>query len=122
MSSFELRKLGKFLVLALVPLIFACGNNGAPEVQAEPDGTFDEVLLDGRQIWGVQCASCHGPKGQGGRGAKLNDGKIFSAYPEPEMMIAVIANGKGQGMPAFETKISYQETEAVIRYIREVLN
>ena len=38
------------------------------------------------------------------------------------MMIAVIANGKGQGMPAFETKISYQETEAVIRYIREVLN
>ena len=51
-----------------------------------------------------------------------NDGKIFSAYPEPEMMIAVIVNGKGQGMPAFETKISYQETEAVIRYIREVLN
>jgi len=34
----------------------------------------------------------------------------------------VINNGKGQGMPAFNSKLTLSETEAVIRYIREILN
>ena len=111
-----------FLSFFLLFLLASCGNNVIPEVPAGPDGISEEVLLEGREIWGTHCASCHGPSGQGGRGAKLNDGVIFSSYSDPEAMITVITNGKGQGMPAFNSKLTLSETEAVTRYIREVLN
>jgi len=118
--SKKIRK--KFFCFFLLFLLTSCGNSLAPEVPAGPDGNFDGALLKGREIWGIHCSSCHGPSGQGGRGAKLNGGEIFGNYPEPEMMITIISNGKGQGMPAFKSKVTLLEIEAVTRYIREVLN
>ena len=122
MQLFLKEKRKKILTFFLLFLLASCGNNVIPEVPAGPDGAAEGALLEGREIWGTHCASCHGPSGQGGRGAKLNDGEIFKSYSEPEAMITVINNGKGQGMPAFNSKLTLSETEAVIRYIREVLN
>lgn len=122
MQRFLEKKWEKVLSFFFLLLLASCGNNVIPEVPAGPDGDFEGALLEGREIWGTHCASCHGPSGQGGRGAKLNDGKIFENYSEPEAMINVINNGKGQGMPAFNSKLTLSETEAVIRYIREILN
>jgi len=37
-------------------------------------------------------------------------------------LLNVISVGKGQGMPAFGSKLSNKEIAAVSRYIREILN
>ena len=122
MQRFLKKKRKKVLSFLFLFLLASCGNNVIPEVPVGPDGAAEGALLEGREIWGTHCASCHGPSGQGGRGAKLNDGEIFKSYSEAEAMITVINDGKGQGMPAFNSKLTLSETEAVIRYIREILN
>lgn len=100
-------------------LLAACG--GSPEVPVGADGQPDAVLEQGRDVYGSSCAQCHGSSGQGGRGKRLNDGQAEERYPEVADMIAVVAEGKGSGMPAFDGKLEPGEIEAVVRYIREVL-
>lgn len=104
-----------------VVALASCGGS-APDVPVGPDGDVDAVLGLGREIWGARCAACHGTDGQGGRGKKLDDGQIFELHPEIETMMAVIANGKGRGMPAFGEVLSAEEIEGVSRYVRDVLN
>ena len=58
----------------------------------------------------------------GGRGKKLNNGDLAINYPDQTSLISVIQNGKGQGMPAFSSKLTIDETKAVINYILDVLN
>ena len=66
--------------------------------------------------------SCHGSSGQVGRGKQLNNGELASKYPAPVLIIDLIQNGQGQGMPAFSSKLNVEETKSVVRYILEVLN
>ena len=99
----------------------ACAGS-SPEVPLGPDGQPDQVLLTGREIYGSNCVTCHGAEGQGGRGKRLNDNQVIEAYADPADMLAVIAEGKGSGMPAFAEKLDESERIAVGRYIREVLN
>ena len=42
--------------------------------------------------------------------------------PRSADMTAVVTGGKGSGMPAFESKLEPAEIDAVVRYVREVLN
>ncbi|MEC7924504.1 MAG: cytochrome c, partial [Actinomycetota bacterium] len=100
----------------------ACGASSAPEIPLGPNGESDTELVLGRKVWIRHCSSCHGSSGQGGRGKKLNSGKIFELYPANNVLLEVIYKGKGQSMPAFEASLSSMEIEAVARYIREVLN
>ena len=102
-------------------LVTACGGP-SPEVPLGPDGQPDAVLEAGRTVYGAQCSNCHGNEGQGGRGKPLNQGRALERYPEIEAMIQVVVEGKGSGMPSFEEKLEPDEIEAVVRYIREVLN
>ena len=104
-----------------VAALVSCAGS-APDVPAGPGGNPDAVLSLGREIWGGRCVACHGTDGRGGRGKKLDDGQIFELFPEIDTMMAVIANGKGRGMPAFGGVLSAEEIEAVSRYVREVLN
>ena len=122
MHSAYKKKRKKLKALFLIAALTSCGDSVVPEVPIGPDGVIDQELVDGREIWGIHCTSCHGPSGQGGRGKKVNNGEILETYPNPEMMVTVIQNGKGQGMPAFSLKITISETQAVIKYMREVLN
>ena len=106
----------------LVVISSSCGSSSAPEIPVGPNGESDTELSMGRAVWTRHCASCHGSSGQGGRGKKLNDGEIFKIYPEVDGLLSVISVGKGQGMPAFGSKLSNEEIAAVSRYIREILN
>ena len=94
----------------------------APEVPLGADGQPDPVLELGRTVYGAQCQNCHGNEGQGGRGKPLNRGRALERYPEIESMIEVVTQGKGSGMPSFDDKLEPDEIEAVVRYVREVLN
>ncbi len=114
------RALAGLVFLAI--LVTGCGAGPSPEVPLGPDGQPDPVLELGRVVYGEHCANCHGNEGQGGRGKPLNGGRSLERYPDIADMIAVIAEGKGSGMPRFDSKLSAAEISAVAEYIREVLN
>lgn len=98
-----------------------CGG-AAPDVPLGADGQPDAVLELGRNVYGAQCSNCHGNEGQGGRGKPINRGRALERYPEIEAMIQVVTEGKGSGMPSFDDKLDPDEIEAVVRYVREILN
>lgn len=80
----------------------------------------DATLLAGRAVWMARCERCHGPEGKGGAGPRLA-GRMATAYPDPAAELAVIANGKGSGMPAWKSLLSADELDAVLQYTRRVL-
>lgn len=110
------------VAVALAVLAAACAGASAPEVPAGASGVSDPVLVEGRDVFGRNCATCHGNEGQGGRGARINDGSVLDNYADAEEMVVVITDGKGSGMPAFGERLSARERLAVSRYIREILN
>lgn len=102
-----------FAVIAL--LAVSCGGT-APEVSAGSD----PELFDGRSIWIGQCASCHGAAGGGGRGPKMDDGRVLERFPNADDQAALIRDGRG-GMPAYAGRLTDEQIDAVVRYTREVL-
>jgi cytochrome c6 len=78
----------------------------------------------GEAIFKAKCAMCHGPDGSGktkmGEMLKIPD--LHSAevqkLSEPEL-IHIVTKGK-QKMPAYEGKISKEEIQKVVAYIREM--
>lgn len=109
--------------IALVPLVAvglavtlaACG--GGDDGIATPT---DPVLAEGQKIYRSNCASCHGTKGGGGQGPKLA-GVVEAKYPNIDDHVAVVAHGRGGGMPAYQDRLTADQIEAVARYEREVL-
>lgn len=119
-----LRRLRSVLAAAswAVLIVVAAGCSSAPEVPVGPDGEPDAELVLGRDIYSARCSNCHGSDGQGGRGPRLGDGAALAAYPEASAMAAVIADGLNRGMPAFGASLSSAEIDAVVAYVRTVLN
>ena len=90
-------------------------------VQTVPAAPVDDAqLVLGEQIWTGSCIACHGRQGQGGRGGRLNEGRVLLRYADPADQIDLINNGKG-AMPAFSSKLSQEQIEAVVAYTRQVL-
>ncbi|MDA3040513.1 MAG: cytochrome c, partial [Actinomycetota bacterium] len=76
--------------------------------------------VEGREVYGSLCASCHTADGSGGRGPALNQGRVVEAYPDVEDQIELVTNGRA-AMPAFSGSLSADEIAAVVRYTREVI-
>ena len=82
---------------------------------ASPSGTTGTI--DGAAVFDSQCATCHGSKGQGGVGPKLNGGAVTSDFKDAPAEIVVVSGGR-DGMPAFENRLSPEEIEAVVDFTR----
>src|SRR4029077_17289682 len=54
--------------------------------------TTPEDLVAGERIYRIQCAYCHGTRGEGGRGATLARPRLLHA-PDDQSMFQVIARG-----------------------------
>ena len=107
------------VLLTVVVAAGACAGE-APEVPLGPDGTPDEELVLGRDVYSRRCANCHGAGGGGGTGPKLADGAVVEQYPDAADQRTIIADGRN-AMPAFSGSLSTSELDAVVRYTREVL-
>lgn len=103
-------------MLAVVALVTVSCGGSAPEVSAGSDS----ALFDGRSIWVGQCASCHGAAGGGGRGPKVDEGRVLDRFPDAADQEDLIRNGRG-GMPGYAGRLSDEQITAVVRYTREVL-
>lgn len=78
----------------IAPLLFCCCL-ARPQVPAEFAGqppTTPGDLAAGERTYRTQCAYCHGPRGEGGRGATLARPRLLRA-PNDAAMFDVIKNG-----------------------------
>ncbi len=86
----------------------ACSSGSATAPTAPTD---DPQLVQGQQVFSVNCARCHGPAGGGGAGPALA-GKLID--------LDVVRNGR-RGMPAFGAKLDAAQLDAVAAYVARVL-
>ncbi|NOT60471.1 MAG: c-type cytochrome [Acidobacteria bacterium] len=72
----------------------------------------------GERLYLTQCAMCHGPQGEGGRGPVLAKPKLLHA-PDDEALRAVIRFGiAGTGMPG--TRLIETENRELAAYVRKL--
>jgi cytochrome c oxidase cbb3-type subunit 3 len=71
----------------------------------------------GAQLYGSNCAYCHGADGRGGRGPAIATMPKVMALSDQEL-IGIVHNGEAdQGMPAFPG-LGDRGTKAVVKYLR----
>jgi cytochrome c oxidase cbb3-type subunit 3 len=78
------------------------------------------ALQEGRRlfIW-FNCYGCHGGHGGGGMGPALRD-RVFFFGHDPAHIFASIAEGRGDGMPAWGTKITEDQIWKLVAYVESM--
>lgn len=125
----------KLCILALVIvsamlLISGCSNpanenltNATATPAAKATATPDEFAV-ARANYAKHCSACHGDEGKGGL-VKVEDTKLkvpslregHALHHPDEKFVKQITNG-GDGMPKFKDKLSPEEINAMVRFIR----
>ncbi len=98
------------------PIILVVGFFGAGTASAQ-DPTDDPAQIEaGGAVYAASCAGCHGAEGEGAdAGRPLTD--IAAQEPDRSVHVASVTNGKG-GMPAFADRLSADEIDSAISYVR----
>ncbi|OQY28792.1 MAG: hypothetical protein B6243_11745 [Anaerolineaceae bacterium 4572_5.2] len=93
----------------------------ATEAPAEEAPAEEESSpANGATLFTENCAECHGADGTGiDDAADLTDSAEMSQYPDA-MLMAVIAKGNGNGMPAFGDKLTNTNISSLVTYLREI--
>lgn len=105
-------------------------NQSAPVVAASPatkaDATPDEFAF-ARAAFQKNCAGCHGEDGTGGEktidGKKTNVPSFHEGHAlehADEDFVKQIMNG-GDGMPPFKDKMSPEQINEMVRFVRKVI-
>ena len=117
--------LKKLLVIPLIILLVGCNPD-------DKDKSSDFVVQSGEAIYNKNCASCHGPNGQGlAEDWRIKDangnypapplnGTAHTWHHSPSQLLYTINKGgteMGGQMPAFEDLLSETEKQALIDYM-----
>jgi cytochrome c oxidase cbb3-type subunit III len=81
----------------------------------------DQVALqEGRRlfVW-YNCSGCHGGRGGGGMGPSLRD-PVWKYGSSDAHIFASIAEGRGEGMPAWGTKVPEDQIWKLVAYIKSM--
>lgn len=126
----------KFRRTALLMAVFAifsasCSKQTAPTTTnrntnaAIPSATPDPLAAT-RGVFTKDCQSCHGVDGKGGP-VKLEDGTRLRVpsfreghalrHPDSDFRKQIVEGG--DGMPSFKTKLSSQQIDDLIKFIRQ---
>ena len=71
-----------------------------------------------QKLFAAHCAPCHGPAGDGGKGANLAAPRLLHA-PDDNALAEVILHGiPGTEMPP--TRLTEEETRALVAYVRSL--
>lgn len=106
---------------ALPPMVIPVGPPPGPAPPtapvANPYGDDRVTLLEGRTLFArFNCGGCHGDHGGGGMGPSLRDDR-WRYGQSPEDVFGSIAQGRGQGMPAWGLKIPNSQIWKLVGYI-----
>lgn len=108
-----------FGVGAAIRSVTAQPNRGEASASARtaasgPPGYTAQMITTGQQLFGPNCASCHGATAAGGFGPNLRN------LNGPDSKIgAVITNGRDQ-MPAFGKRLSKAQIHDLVGYIKSL--
>ncbi len=84
-----------------------------------PAPATEETLALGEQLYAQNCAMCHGFAGQGTRRAPALNVKSYLESTNDLALEQIITNGvPGTAMPAWGTRLTQQEIQAIVAYIR----
>jgi mono/diheme cytochrome c family protein len=80
------------------------------------------LMTSGQQLWGLNCASCHGVNGEGVTAPALNSQGFLTSTTD-EQMAGIIRGGvPGTAMPAWWNEyggpLTDQQIESVVAYVR----
>ena len=105
---------GSLFFLILLASGTACfgDEHSGPPAPAIPDM---KVVADGRQLFLMNCAHCHGSDARGDEGPDLHGVVKSDAH-----IAALIMDGKKGEMPKFRAKFSTNDVTALIAYIRSL--
>lgn len=78
----------------------------------------------GESVFKAKCAMCHGADGSGGtpvgKSLKIRDLRLPEVQKQTNAELAqIITKGKGK-MPGFESKLSKEQVEQLVAYVREL--
>lgn len=118
----------KIKLMAVGTIItLACGGwIASARAERKTGATVSGVAVDAHTVYSRHCASCHGEDGD----ANTDKGQLYGATnftdknwwakerPTDASLRRAIANGKRGGMPAFAKRISAQEIDALVSYIK----
>jgi len=112
--------------------LIACNSSGARKTNSDPRNApapSASAVQNSKtqELYDKNCAVCHQPNGEGGT-VKLEDQKLKvpslksdrARRHSDESMIDQILKG-GDGMPAFKEKLSRDDIDDLVRFIRQDL-
>ena len=73
--------------------------------------------VNGAEIYAQACAGCHGSKGEGQYGKKLNGGAVLQSLPQKADEVKIVLDGRGL-MPSFESTLTPAQVDAVVEFTR----
>jgi cytochrome c551 len=101
------------------------GPRASPSAVAQASPTPAEEFAQIRPIYAESCTVCHGPKGDGGtvtiQGKKLKVPSLKEGHAlnhTEEQLAKQIAQG-GDGMPAFKDRLTPEQINELVRFIRK---
>jgi cytochrome c oxidase cbb3-type subunit 3 len=113
------------------PIITAVGpipgpSGDAQGAAAEPAGSQNPytsnrtAMVEGRQLFvRFNCSGCHGGRGGGGMGPSLRD--VDWLYGDSDVrMFSSIAEGRAHGMPAWQPRLTADQTWKLVTYIKSL--
>ena len=113
----------RILLMALVSVARLPAQVGLtdPEyiIPRENPFTGTDDLKRGEQLFLSQCAGCHGPKGEGGRGAVLAQPRLRHAADDASLFELIRDGIKGTEMPA-GSALTTRETWQAAAYVRSL--
>jgi len=92
------------------------GGLGVPAAFAQGGSDDPAQLAAGQTVFEASCAGCHGTDGMGSQTGRSLIG-IAQSEPDRSVHIGSVTNGKGN-MPAFATRLSEDEIDAAVSYVR----
>ncbi len=113
------------VLMVLMVAIFPFYRLYEPGSRAEARETHIESLVaQGRELWSVNCAACHGSDGEGGSGPALNSEQFLTSAKDEQIdaLIAVGVPGTQMGAYAidFGGPLTSEQIDALTTYLRSL--
>lgn len=104
----------------LIPALALAAMCAAQTPRTNPFANDPTAIGDGKPMFSLRCAPCHGRNAEGGRAPDLTRG-TYSVGDTDEDLFSVIANGAaGTEMPDFLARIGQDNVWRLVAYVRSL--
>lgn len=79
--------------------------------------SFEQSVANGKTLYARNCASCHGPKGEGGIGPALNQKDQLDSLGLENIRKSVEEGKAGTSMPAWKGILSEEQITDVVHFM-----